>query len=210
MKRHRFTNSEREYVRGIVHNLSFQRWTSQEIADYLTEEKKIKLSRSAVSKIKNQVERKSEKWYIELKQTSYKYIALYKERLDSLFHYQNKLHQIIEGTKKPDIQLRAIHELHMIELSIFNLWKQLPQFDIADKPKEKEEKALDEIPPILDEVDLNGVAEIPEQDKRLWHAWLQCEFCNRYWQGEQLLNYHKKTTHQHDSITTTKHDYPVL
>ena len=172
-KRYRCTNSEREYVKGLVHNLSFQRWTNQQIVNYLTKEKKIVISRSTVSRIKNQVERNAEKWYIELKRTSYRYIALYKERLDSLFYYQNKLHQIIEGTKKPDTQLRAIHELHMLDLSIFNLWRQLPQFDIVDKPQEKEEEeeeVLDEIPPILDEVDLNGVQKIPEQDKSLWHA----------------------------------------
>lgn len=99
-KRHRCTISEREYVKGLVHNLSFQRWTNQQIANYLTEEKKIEISRSTVSRIKNQVERNAEKWYIELKQTSYKYIALYKERLDSLFFYQNRLHHILDKTEK--------------------------------------------------------------------------------------------------------------
>ncbi len=51
MKRHKCTNSEREYVRGIVHNLSFQRWTDKDIAKFLNEEKKIEVSRSTVSRI---------------------------------------------------------------------------------------------------------------------------------------------------------------
>ena len=108
-----------------------------------------------------------------------------------------------------DTVIRAISGLHRIEISIFNLWKQLPELDIVEKPKEKEEEVSNEIPPMLDEVDLNGVEEIPEKDGSTWHAWLRCEICNRYWQGEQLLNYHKKTTHHHHDSTISKQDYHV-
>jgi hypothetical protein len=82
--------------------------------------------------MRNHVELKAEKWYIELKQSTYKYIAIYKERIDSLFSYQKKLHEIISTTKKPKVQLRAISELHSIEMSIFSLWKQLPDLQIDD------------------------------------------------------------------------------
>jgi hypothetical protein len=36
-ERHKFTNtkSEKEYFRGIIHNLALQRWTDYDIADYL-------------------------------------------------------------------------------------------------------------------------------------------------------------------------------
>jgi DNA-directed RNA polymerase specialized sigma54-like protein len=54
-KRQDFTKSEREYVRGIVHNLSFQRLTDQEIVQWLHEEKEIDIDRSTVSKMRNQV-----------------------------------------------------------------------------------------------------------------------------------------------------------
>jgi c-di-AMP phosphodiesterase-like protein len=84
MKHKKVAKSEKEYVRGIIHNYSLQRWTDQEIADYLHDEKKIEIARSTVSKIKNQVEKQTEKWYTELRQSRYKYIAIYKERLDSL------------------------------------------------------------------------------------------------------------------------------
>jgi len=62
IKRHNFTKPEREYVRGIVHNLSFQRLTDQEIVQWLHEEKEIDIDRSTVSKMRNQVETKAEKW----------------------------------------------------------------------------------------------------------------------------------------------------
>jgi hypothetical protein len=60
-------------------------------------------------------------------------VAIYKERIDSLFSYQKKLHEIINVTNKPEVQLRAISELHSIEMSIFSLWKQLPDLQIDDR-----------------------------------------------------------------------------
>jgi len=143
-KRHKSTKSEYEYVKGIVHNLSFQRWTAQEISDYLKDEKGIELSRSRISRIKNQVERKAEKWYMELRQSRYKFIAIYKERIDSLFSYQKKLHQIIDFYIQPpnqmletDTVIRAISELHKIEISIFSLWKQLPDLGYSTTTEEQ-------------------------------------------------------------------------
>ena len=56
-KRATFTKAEREYVKGMVHNLSLQRLTDQEIVDCLREEKKIRLDRSTISKMRNQIER---------------------------------------------------------------------------------------------------------------------------------------------------------
>jgi hypothetical protein len=146
IKRHNFTKSERECVKGIIHNLSFQRLTDQEIVQWLLDEKEIDIDRSTVSKMRNQVETKAEKWYIELKKSTYKFVAVYKERIDSLFSYQKKLHEIIDSTKKPEVQLRAISELHSIEMSIFSLWKQLPDLDIVDSPQQEESLNKDKSP----------------------------------------------------------------
>jgi len=132
MKHRKVAKPEKQYVRGIIHNLSLSRWTDQEIVDYLHDEKRIDLARSTVSKIKNQIEAQAEKWYIELRESRYKYIATFKERIDSLFLYQRKLHEIIDATKKPEVQIRATSELHSIEMSIFSLWKQLPDLRIED------------------------------------------------------------------------------
>ena len=168
-KRHDFTKPEREYVRGIVHNLSFQRLTDQEIVQWLHDEKQIDLDRSTVSKMRNHVELKAEKWYIELKQSTFKYIAIYKERIDSLFSYQKKLHEIINVTKKPEVQLRAISELHSIEMSIFSLWKQLPALDIVDTKDNKDDHNCEEYQ--YDNVGPSGLPRAisygPEEDERL-------------------------------------------
>jgi len=72
-KRHKCTNSEREYVRGIVHSLSFQRWIDRDIARFLNEEKKIEISRSTVSRLRKQVEEQAEKWYIELRNSTFNF-----------------------------------------------------------------------------------------------------------------------------------------
>jgi hypothetical protein len=129
-ERHRWTKAERQYIQGIVHNYSLQRWTDQDIVNFLWEEKKIKIARSTVTTIKNQVEQEAENWYIALRESGSKYVAVYKERLDSLLSYQKKLHDIMAGSQTPEIGIRAIAELHRIEMSVFSLFKELPQFDI--------------------------------------------------------------------------------
>ena len=42
---------------------------------------------------------------------------------------------IINDTNKPEVQLRAISELHSIEMSIFSLWKQLRDLEFLNKEK---------------------------------------------------------------------------
>ena len=84
------------------------------------------------------MDREAEKWYIELKKSAYRYVVIYKNRIDSLYSYQKKLNQIIDAYLKPgdiiytDTIIRAIAELHRIEISIFSLWKQLPNLDLSN------------------------------------------------------------------------------
>jgi DNA-directed RNA polymerase subunit RPC12/RpoP len=146
MEHRKVAKSEKQYLRGIIHNLSLQKWTDQDIVDYLRDEKSIDIGRSTVTKIKNQIEKEAEKWYIELKKSTYKFVAIYKERIDSLFSYQKKLYEIINDTDKPEVKLRATSELHSIEMSIFSLWKQLPDLDIVDSPQQEESLNKDKSP----------------------------------------------------------------
>jgi hypothetical protein len=141
-KRATFTKAEREYVKSIVRNLSVQRLTDREIVDWLCTEKKIELDRSTVSRIRNQAEKEAEEWYIGLREGG-RYIATYKERLDSLLSYQKKLHELINNneSKSPELVIRSISELHRIELSLHMLMKELPgdittSKDIAKRDKE--------------------------------------------------------------------------
>ena len=51
--------------------------------------------------------------------------------MDSLFSYQKKLHEIKDRLEAyPEIAIRAISELHRIEISVFNLFKQLPNLGL--------------------------------------------------------------------------------
>jgi hypothetical protein len=175
--RKKVAKCDRHYVRGTIHNLSLSRWTDQEIVDYLREDKKIEIARSTVNSIKNQIEKQAEKWYIELRESRYKYVASYKERIDSLFSYQKKLHEILNVTKKPEIQLRAISELHSIEMSIFSLWKQLPALDIVDTNNDEhnnEEYRYDNagrngLPRAIS----HGPEEDERQDRVIFFGWKQ-------------------------------------
>ena len=89
--------------------------------------------------IRNKIEKESEKWYLELSGSRYRYLATYKERLDSLISYQKRLNHIVEFYSNnhfyPDTVIKAIAELNKIELSIFNILKQLPiiTFDLKQK-----------------------------------------------------------------------------
>ena len=175
IKQKRVSNSQREYIRGIIHNLSLQRWQDQEIADYLEKEKNITLSRSYVTQIRNRMERRAEKWYFELRESRYRYVAMFKERIDCLLSYQKKLHEIISSTypdaegeheQRPEVKIKAISELHAIEVTLFTMWKALPNLYVnnsiavnyvpisASEPATAEERGYDstQIPPI-DEID---------------------------------------------------------
>jgi len=130
MAYHRSTLAEKQYVKGMVRNLSLLRWNDQEITDYLQNEKNLQISRPSVTIIKNNIEKEAEKWYIELKQSRYKFLAMYKERLDSLLSYQKTLNDIVTTTKKEENKIRAIAALQSIESDIFNIFKQLPEVRI--------------------------------------------------------------------------------
>jgi hypothetical protein len=188
--------AQKEYVKTIVHQLSLQRLTDTEIAEYLVKDKGIVISRARVNQIKNGIERQAARWYIELKQSQNKYIANYKERLDSLLSYQRILHDIIKTTKREDIKIKAVSALHSIEMDILNLYKQLPEVDIVDNARKQVEQLTQEEKdrqlPIISIEDINGAEDIPEEDKKLWHNWVQCDGCKRYWRGEELLDYHKR------------------
>jgi hypothetical protein len=108
------------------------------------------------------------------------------------------LHDIATGTKKEDTKIRALSTIFTIEMHIFTIWKQLPELDIVDRVKQDKQKQQqsqeddDRNLPIFDIEDIKGVEEIPEEDKKLWHNWLQCDGCKRYWKGEELLAHHKR------------------
>jgi hypothetical protein len=137
MEHKKQSKSEKQYLRGVIHNLSLQRWTDQEITDYLRE-KGTNIARTTVNSIKNQIEKQAENWYIELRQSRYKFVATYKERLDSLLLYQKKLNDILDSSKKEETKIKAITALQSIELDIFNIFKQLPDLRIEDVKENNE------------------------------------------------------------------------
>jgi hypothetical protein len=106
----------------------------------LKDEKQIDLDRSTVSKMRNQMEKEAGNWYVDLRKSAYKYVAAYKQRIDSLLSYQKRLHEIISNTKKDEVKIRAISELHSIEMDIYNLWKQIPNLEISEPEHEPEEE----------------------------------------------------------------------
>ena len=179
IKHRKLSKTEKQYLRGMIHNLSLQRWTDQEIVNYLQDEKKIEIARSTVNGIKNQIEKEARKWYLELQFSRYKYLASYKERLDSLFSYQKKLNEIIEfyihEHVYPDTVIKAIAELHSIELSILNLLRNLPSMHLDDVEFAKY------IQP-----------KIPGSEFEPWNhpKGIQCSTCGRMMMNKDMLKVH--------------------
>lgn len=139
IERKKFTKTEKQYLRGIIQNLSLQRLTDQEIVDYLQREKKIEISRSTATKIRNKVVEEAGNWYLELRESGYRTIAFYKERLDSLLSYQKKLNEIMDYAVAPEIRIRAIAELHRIEMSLHTIFQELPHEQFQIKPQIEQE-----------------------------------------------------------------------
>ena len=188
-------------VRAIIQNLSLKRLTDQEIVDFLHTEKQIDIGRSTVTLARIKMEKEAGKWYSELRQSTNKYITAYKQRVDSLLSYQKMLHEIIASSKRPEVQIRAISELHSIEMSIFSLWRQLPDLDIVDKVKEQQQQ-LEHIPPIVDIEDVNGIEHEPDNP---WHDYYKCDGCQRWWRNQELRDYHrKKSTNSECTFTITR------
>ena len=106
--------------------------------------KEEKIGRSTVTKIKNQVVEEAGDWYLELRESGTKTIAFFKERLDSLLSYQKKLNEILTTCEVPEIRIRAIAELHRIEMSLHTIFQQLPHEQFQIKPEiEREPKHCD-------------------------------------------------------------------
>jgi hypothetical protein len=93
------------------------------------------------------------------------------------------LHEITTSTKKDEVKIRAVSELHSIEKTIFDMWKQLPSLDISDQrtQRQQQEHQQMEEPPLFDIEDINGREELPEEVKGTWHDYQQCEHCKRWW-----------------------------
>jgi hypothetical protein len=111
----------------------------QDIVDYLQNEKKIKIGRSTVTRIKNKVAEEAGNWYLELRESSYRTIAFYKERLDSLLSYQKKLNDIMATSEVPEIRIRAIAELHRIEMSLHTIFQEFPHEQFQIQPETERE-----------------------------------------------------------------------
>ena len=161
------------------------------------------------------------KWYLELRESGTKYIAIYKERLDSLTSYQRKLNQIVVAYLKPpneilytDTVVRAIAELHRIEMSLYTLFKETPVLDI--KPDSKDFNTIKNCRwvDIITHCKCKHCKEVwcPTAKGQDWcpnpdcgnglkgcefmpwdegHEWIQCSSCKRWFKLPEILEKHR-------------------
>ena len=84
------------------------------------------------------MEKHAEKWYFELPESRYRYVAMFRESIDSSVILPKEVCvEIISSTsidsegeldQKPEVKIKAISELHAIEVTLFEIWKQTTQF----------------------------------------------------------------------------------
>ncbi len=112
----KFRKTERQYIKGIVQNLSLKGLPIRTLLIISENKRRIDISKQMVNKVKNDAEHEAEGWYIELKESRHKLIAFYKDRLDSLLSYQKRLNDIMANDESETVtktinQIRAIAEL---------------------------------------------------------------------------------------------------
>lgn len=100
--------------------------------------------------------------------------------------------------------------MHSIEISIFNLWKQLPQFDIVHSTEQEREGPA--LPPPVDDIDertnfdtwdYEKLGSMSEQYRQKMEAkygvliepwddpsWIQCSRCNRWFKYDIHIEGH--------------------
>jgi hypothetical protein len=123
----KFTKAESTLLRGIVETLTLDRYTDNEIIYFLKERHNINIDKSSVCLIRKKMEKDGKKWYEQLRQSDYKYIYTYKIRIDSLIRYQHRLNEILNKQDTSDfLKIKAITELHKIEISLAKLYGNLP------------------------------------------------------------------------------------
>jgi hypothetical protein len=122
----KFTKAESNFLQGIVHGLTLDRFSDSEIVQYLKDQHNISIERSTVYKIRKRIEKEGKTWYEQLRESDYKYIYTYKERIDSLNRYQRKLNEIMNKEECSDLlKIQAIKELHKIEITLARLYGNL-------------------------------------------------------------------------------------
>lgn len=201
----KFTAAERNQIQSIVATLSIKRIPDVEIIEEINQKLKKTIGPRELYNVRQRIEKESYKWYTELRDDSYAYLSTYKNRIDSFFSYQNKLHEIINKSRnKPEIQIKAISELVRIEMSVYNTYKDLAglnfnfgELDCHSKPGGVEDEDEDE-----DEVENSSILPKPilrlgpdyDKDNDLKQKEIVC-YCE---DGPGAIMCHYECTHCHN------------
>jgi hypothetical protein len=118
----KFTKTEKQYLRGIINNLVLEKHNYKQIQAFL-KEKGIEIDISTISRIRNNIAKGAEKWYIELRSSRYEYLAHFKERIDTVYRVQNKLWEIANNPNNQTVDIRnALAEIHHTEKTLTALY----------------------------------------------------------------------------------------
>jgi len=118
----KYTPAEKQYLRGIINTLALEKNTDGQVQEFL-KEKGIDIDRSTVGRIRRNIAKEAEKWYIELRKSKYLYLAHQKERIDTIYRVENKLWTIANDPESDrSEQNKALAEIHKTEITLSNLY----------------------------------------------------------------------------------------
>ena len=118
----KFTKTEKQYLRGIIHTLALEKYNNKQIQEFL-HEKGIEIDNSTISRIRNNISKGAEKWYTELRKSRYLYIAHFKDRIDSIYKVQKQLWDIANDPNNQIADRRgALAEIHHTEKTLSALY----------------------------------------------------------------------------------------
>jgi hypothetical protein len=132
----KFTKQQRQELKSLVANAMIRRLDVFETRKYVQDSLHITISPDYVYHIKMQLKRDcSKELSLLAKDRDYYLKNTFFDRVHELEAQQQVLWDIVNNTKdRPEIQIKAIHELHALTINLNNAYQSLPGITMLEIP----------------------------------------------------------------------------
>jgi hypothetical protein len=132
----KFTKQQRQELKSLVANAMIRRLDVFETRKYVQDSLHITISPDYVYHIKMQLKRDcSKELSLLAKDRDYYLKNTFFDRVHELEAQQQVLWDIVNNTKdRPEIQIKAIHELHALTINLNNAYQSLPGITMLEVP----------------------------------------------------------------------------
>jgi hypothetical protein len=132
----KFTKQQRQELKSIVANAMIRRLDVFETQRYIQDSLHVTISPDYVYHVKMQLKRDSVKELSLLaKDRDYYLKNMFFDRVHELEAQQQVLWDIVKDNKdRPEIQIKAVHELHALTINLINGFQNLPEITMLQVP----------------------------------------------------------------------------